>query len=511
MTMHRIREVLRLKHECGLSHETIARALGIAKGSVANYVAAAQAAGVSAALARELDDAALLERLHPQRYVRRGYAVPQFAHVHWELRRKGVTLQLLWEEYREGCGPGMLAYSRTRFCELYGAFAATLRRSMRQEHKAGEKLFVDYAGQTVRVIDAATGEIWGASVFVAVWGASNYTFACATATQQQADWIAAHVAAFEYFGGSPVLLVPDNARALITKPDRYEPETHRAYEAMAEHYGCAVLPARPRKPRDKASVEAGVLLVSRWILARLRDRRFFSLAEVNAAIAPLLDILNDKPFQKLQGSRRSWFDLLERPVIRALPEAAYEYAQFKRAKVSRIDYHIEFGRHFYSVPHALVGQKVDLRVTASCVEVLFRNRRVASHARSNVAGGYTTVADHMPASHRAHREWTPRRLIDWAASIGGATRSVVVHILESKPHPEQGYRACLGMLNLAKTYSPVRLEAASARAVLIRSFSAKSVRSILQSGLDQQPVQQTLYAETPMPEHGNVRGPDYYH
>lgn len=511
MTMHRIREVLRLKYECGLSHGTIARALSIAKGSVANYVAAAQAAGVSAALARELDDAALLERLHPQRYVRRGYAVPDLAHVHRELRRKGVTLQLLWEEYREGCGPGMLPYSRTRFCELYGAFAARLRRSMRQEHKAGEKLFVDYAGQTVPVIDAGTGEIRPASVFVAVWGASNYTFACATASQRQADWIGAHVAAFEYFGGAPVLLVPDNARALITNPDRYEPEAHRAYEAMAEHYGCAVLPARPRKPRDKPAVEAGVLLVSRWILARLRDRCFFSLAEVNAAIVPLLEILNDKPFQKLEGNRRSWFELLECPVIRALPETAYEYAQFKRAKVSRIDYHIEFERHFYSVPHALVGQEVDLRVTACCVEVLLRNRRVASHARSNVAGAYTTVPDHMPASHRAHREWTPRRLIDWAATIGGATRSVVVHILESKPHPEQGYRACLGMLNLAKTYSPARLEAASARAVLIRSFSAKSVRSILQSGLDQQPVQRTLYAETPMPEHGNVRGPDYYH
>lgn len=511
MTMHRIREVLRLKYECGLSHETIARALGIAKGSVANYVAAAQVAGISASVARELDDAALLTRLHPQRYVRHGHAVPDFAHVHREVHRKGVTLQLLWEEYREGCAPGMLPYSRTRFSELYAAFAATLRRSMRQEHKAGEKLFVDYAGQTVPVIEPSTGEIRPASVFVAVWGASNYTFACATATQRQADWIGAHVAALQYFGGAPVLLVPDNAKALITKADRYEPEAHRAYEAMAAHYGSAVLPARPRKPRDKPAVEAGVLLVSRWILARLRDRRFFSLTEVNAAIAPLLEILNDKPFQKLEGSRRSWFELLERPVIRALPETAYEYAQFKRAKVSRIDYHVEFERHFYSVPHALVGQEIDLRVSATTVEALFRHRRVASHARSNVVGGYTTVADHMPASHRAHREWTPARLINWATDIGGATRSVVVHILESKPHPEQGYRACLGMLNLARTYGPKRLEAACGRAVLIRAFSAKSVRSILQSGLDQQPVQRTLYAEAPMPEHGNVRGPQYYH
>ncbi len=509
ITMQRIREVLRLKHECGLSHERIARALKIAKGSVANYVAAAERAGLTAQGVRELDDAAMLERLHPQRYVHKRFVVPDLAQVHRELRRKGVTLQLLWEEYRDGCQG--TPYSRTRFSELYGAFARTLRRSMRQTHIAGEKLFVDYAGQTVALIDPKSGNERRAQVFVAVWGASNYAFAMATATQNKADWIGAHVAALTYFGGAPVLLVPDNARALISDPDRYEPVTNRSYEALAQHYGCAVLPARPRKPRDKAAVEAGVLLVERWILARLRHRRFYSLAEVNTAIAPLLEILNDKPFQKLEGSRRSWFELLERPVIRPLPAIPYEYAQFKLARVSRLDYHVEFDRHYYSVPHALVGQDVELRVTSATVEVLFRHRRVASHARSCVRGGYTTVGEHMPASHRAHREWTPTRLINWGISVGSATGSVVRHILESKPHPEQGYRACLGMLKLARKYGPARLEAACARALLIGAYSRQSVLSILQNGLDRQPVQKTLYADAPMPEHENVRGSDYFH
>ena len=509
ITMQRIREVLRLKHECGLSHAQIARALKIAKGSVANYAAAAQRAGLSAQDARALDDSALLERINPQRYVHKRFAVPDFAWAHRELRRKGVTLQLLWEEYREGCQG--TPYSRSRFVELYGAFAKTLRRSMRQEHKAGEKLFVDYAGPTIAYFDAANGQRREAQLFVAVWGASNYTYASATATQNKADWIGAHVGAFAYFGGAPVMLVPDNPRALISEPDRYEPITNRSYEAMAEHYGCVVLPARPGKPRDKPAAEAGVLLVERWILARLRDRRFYSLAEVNAAIAPLLERLNNKPFQKLEGSRRSWFDLLDRPAIRALPPIAYEYAEFKRARVSRLDYHVEFERHYYSVPHALVGHDVELRVTPSTVEVLFRNRRVASHARSSMRGAYTTVGDHMPASHRAHREWTPARLIDWAGTVGAATRSVVTHILESKPHPEQGYRACLGMLQLSRRYGAKRLEAACARAVLIGAFSRRSVLSILQNGLDQQPVHKTLYADTPMPEHGNVRGSDYFH
>jgi transposase len=300
---------------------------------------------------------------------------------------------------------------------------------------------------------------------------------------------------------------------LISEANRYEPEPNRTYQALAEHYGCAVLPARPRKPRDKAKVEAGVQLVERWILARLRNRRFFRLAELNAAIGELLEVLNNRPFQKLEGSRRSWFELLERPAVRPLPPAPFEYAEFKRARVSRLDYHIEFERHYYSVPHALVGQDVELRVTRSTVEVLYHHRRVASHPRSAVRGGYTTLPEHMPASHRAHQAWTPQRLLRWAASIGAATQSVVGHILESKPHPEQGYRACLGMLALARKFGERRLEAACVRAVAISAPSRKSVASILANGLEQQPLQRSLYddAAPQLPVHGNLRGPKYYH
>ncbi len=414
--MRRIREVLRLKHECALSNAQIAAALGIAKGSVANYLAAANAAGLSHTDALALDDATLDARLHPQRYVYPEFAVPDFVHIHRELRRKGVTLQLLWEEYRAQARG--IPYSRSRFCERYLEFRQRLRRSMRQTYVADEKPFVDYAGPTVPLIDPASGEISRAHIFVATWGASNYTYAEATASETKADWIAAHVNALTFFGGVPALLVPDNPRALIRDPDRYEPLGNRTYEALAEHYGCAILPARPGKPQDKAKVEAAVLLVERWILARLRHWRFHSLAELNTTIGQLLIELNDRPFQKLDGSRRSWFDLLDRPALRPLPSTRFEYADFKRARVSRLDYHVEFAHHYYSVPHALVGQEVELLITRHTIEVLFRHQRVASHARSTVRGGYTTVAEHMPASHRAHREWQSGA----AVALGGRHR-----------------------------------------------------------------------------------------
>lgn len=510
IAMRQIREVLRLKDECGLTYSQIARSLRIAKGSVANYLRSAEAAGLTHQEATRLDDAALTARLAPRQPVAPKFAAPDFALVHREFKRKGVTLTLLWEEYRAAAEG--VPYSRSRFFERYQDFVGTLRRSMRQTHIAGEKLFVDYAGQTVPVVDATSGEERRAHVFVAVWGASNFTYAEATWTETKRDWIGAHVNALTYAGGAPALLVPDNPKALIAEANRYEPEPNRTYQALAEHYGCAVLPARPRKPKDKAKVEAGVQLVERWILARLRHRRFFSLAELNAAMRELLEDLNNRPFQKLEGSRRSWFELLERPVIRPLPSTPFEYAEFKRAKVSRLDYHVEFERHYYSVPHVLVGQEVELRVTRSTVEVLYHHRRVASHARSSVRGGYTTVPEHMPASHRAHQAWSPQRLIAWAGRIGTATATVVTHILATKPHPEQGYRACLGMLALARKYGEARLEAACQRATQLGAHSRKSVASILASGLDRQPLQGSLYDEaSPLPAHANVRGPHYYH
>lgn len=507
--MRRIREVLRLKHECRLTYAEIARSLGIAKGSVANYLARAEGAGLTHEAAAALDDAALLARLAPRRHGPAQFEALDFGRIHRELKRKGVTLTLLWEEYCEAAQG--VPYSRSRFFERYQAFVRGLRRSMRQTHVAGEKLFVDFAGQTVAVIDAATGEERRAHIFVAVWGASNYAYAEATWRETQADWIGAQVNAFNHAGGAPALLVPDNPKALISEANRYEPIPNRTYQALAEHYGCAILPARPYKPQDKAKVEAGVLLVERWILARLRHRRFLSLHELNAAVAELLLLLNDRPFQKLEGSRRSWFELIERPALKPLPAIAFEYAEFKRARISRVDYHVEFERHYYSVPHALVGEEVELRVTRTTVEVLYRNRRIASHLRSARRGGYTTVPEHMPAAHRAHAQWTPQRLIHWAGTMGVATQSVVTYILETKPHPEQGYRACLGMLALARTYGNGRLEAACARAMHLGAKSRKSVASILANGLDRQPLQHPLYDEASLPPHANVRGAKYYH
>ena len=359
------------------------------------------------------------------------------------------------------------------------------------------------------IVDAATGEITRAQIFVATLGASNYTYACATPRQTTADWIGAQVQALEFIGGVPRLIVPDQTRSLIKTPDRYDPEPNRTYEEFARHYGCAVLAARPAHPRDKPKVEGSVLLVQRWILARLRNRQFFSLVELNRAISELLSDLNNRPFKKLPGCRRSAFESLDAPALRPLPAQRYAISRWKTAKVN-IDYHVEFEGHYYSVPHRLVGAKIDVRVTGCLLECFASNQRVAGHAVSAVRGGFTTVPDHMPASHRAHLEWTPAKLIAWGQRIGVSTAAVVTWQLEHRPHPEQGYRACLGLLALVRRYSAERLEAACTRAMAIRAPNLRSVTNILKCGLDRQP---SLFPATSSPaiEHENVRGPDYYH
>jgi len=506
--MRRIKEVLRLKFDCGLTQRQIAAALGVSLGAVSKYLAAAEAAGVDAARARALDETALealllgLRRSVP----RSGLAMPDCALIHREMKRKGLTLQLLWEEYREAHGEG--AYRYTQFCEHYRRYVAGLKRSMRQIHRAGEKLFADFAGPTVPILDPAGGVAGRAHIFVAVLGASNYTYACATASEAMADWIGSLAASLTFFGGVPELIVPDNPRALIAEPDPYEPVTNRTAQDFAAHYGTAILPARPRKPQDKAKVEVAVQVVERWILARLRHHRFFSLAELNAAIATLLEELNRRPFKKLDGCRRDWFERLDAPVLKPLPATAYELATFKACRVN-IDYHVEIDAHYYSVPHSLVRQQVEARLTRSTVEIVFRGRRVASHPRSSRRGAFTTVAEHMPAAHRAHREWSPGRLLNWAASIGVSARELVHRILDSKPHPEHGYRACLGLLSAGRKYGHARLEAACARALAIGAPTRRCVINILANGLDEQPIPAT--AELNLPAHDNVRGPDYFH
>jgi transposase len=511
--MRRIRDALRLHLQAGLSYGEVGRALQISKSAVGKFVSLARVAGLDWETAQVLSDEELEAKLYRPPLPRSSHQLePDFGHIHQELKRPGVTLMLLWEEYsRALADAGQPAYKYTSFCVKYRAFAQRQKRSMRQVHTGGEKLFVDYAGDTVPIVDAMTGEITRAQIFVATLGASSYTFACATARQTTADWVGAQVRALEFFGGVPKLIVPDQTRALIKNPDRYDPVPNRLYEEFARHYKTAILAARPAHPRDKPKVEAAVLLVERWILARLRNRRFFTLGELNGAIARLLDDLNQRPFKKLPGCRRSAFEQLDAPLLQPLPARRFLISRWKQAKVN-IDYHVEFEGHYYSVPHRLVGQRLELRVTDALLECFAANQRVACHNISPVRGGFTTVGEHMPASHRAHREWTPAKLVNWGKSIGVSTAAVVTWQLQHRPHPEQGYRACLGMMALARRYSDKRLEAACERAMAIRAPTLRSVTNILKSGLDRQNSLLTAApAAQAVIEHENVRGPDYYH
>jgi transposase len=499
--MRKIRDVLRLKLDARLSHEQIARSLGISKGVVAKYVGLAAAAGLDWPAVQICDDTSLERRLlaAPQRP--RGHVVPDYGRVHQELRKKGVTLMLLWEEYQLDHA-GSQTYRYSQFCEKYRLFAKTLKRSMRQIHRAGEKLFIDFAGPTIALTDGSR-----AHVFVAALGASSYTFACATPRETMRDWIESTVKALAFYGGVTQLIVPDNPRAMITEPDRYEPRSNDTVLDFARHYGTSILPARPYAPQDKAKVESAVQVVERWIMARLRHQRFATVAEVNEAIQPLLVRLNDKPFQKLPGSRASTFATLDAPALLRLPAQRYEIAHFRTVRV-HIDYHVEIASHRYSVPHALVGQVLEARITSGVVELLHRGERVASHVRNLRAGGFSTVAAHMPAAHRAHMEWTPQRLVHWGQDIGAATGVVVTRLLEERRHPEHGYRACLGLLSLVKRYGKPRVEAACCLALQIGACQYRHVRDILANNRDQTNV--TADGDWVSPDHAHVRGPSYY-
>jgi transposase len=448
-----------------------------------------------------LDEAALERRLlvAPQR--QSDFVQPDYGRVHQELRRKGMTLMLLWEEHRTEHADAQ-TYSYSQYCENYRRFAKRLKRSMRQVHHAGEKLFIDFAGPTVPLTDGGR-----AHIFVAALGASSYTFACATGRETMADWLGATAAALAFIGGAPQLIVPDNPRALIADANRYEPRANDTVLDFARHYGTSFLPARARHPQDKAKVESAVQVVERWILARLRHQRFATVHEVNLAIAPLLERLNQRPFQKLPGSRASAFAELDAPALQPLPTQRYELASFKTVRV-HIDYHIEVERHRYSVPHALVGQVLEARITRTTVELLHRGQRVASHARNERQGGFTTTAAHLPAAHRAHMEWSPERLIKWGRSVGPATAVAVTRLLEENKHPEHGYRACLGLLSLAKRYGKDRLEAGCTLALQLGACQYRHVRDILANNRDRHA--RVSQPEWTSPDHAHVRGPNYY-
>lgn len=504
--MHEITELLRLD-AAGLSQRQIAQSLGLSVGVINKYLQLAGQRGLAwplpeglppSALSRLLDQEGAAPAPTPQ-------AAPDFAAVHREMQRKGVTRLLLWEEYA-AARPGR-HYSYSQFCRLYRAWLAGLKATMRQTHRAGEKMFVDYAGPTVSIVDAGTGEVRAAQVFVAVLGASNYTYAEATFTQQLPDWVGSHVRAFEFFGGVPQLVIPDNLKSGVTKACRYEPLLNRTYQEMLAHYATAALPARPYKPRDKAKAEVAVQVVERWLLARLRHETFFSLADLNRALRRLLTSLNERPFKKLPGSRRSQFEALDRPALSPLPPHPYELAEWKRARV-HIDYHVEVAGHYYSVPHPLIRRELDVRLTAAAVECFLNGERVAAHPRSDRKGAHSTLPEHMPKAHRAHQEWTPGRFLNWALSVGPHARDLVQHLLTDRPHPEMGFRSCLGLLSLARRYGNARLEAACQRALALGSPTRRSVVSILEKGLDAQPPPEA--ADLSLPTHCNIRGAAYY-
>ena len=508
LPMKYIREVLRLRHAGGLSQREIARSLSLGLGTVCECLRSAAAAGLSWPLP-ELDDTQLGRLLGGQANepARPARALPDLTHIHTELRRRGVTLQLLWIEYLRD-HPG--GYGYTQFCEHYRRFARRLSPPMRQVHRAGEKCFVDFAGQKPWITNRRTGELIAGELFVGVLGASSYTYAEVVDSQELPHWIAAHVRMLEFFDGVAQILVPDCLKDAVRIPCRYEPLLNRTYQDLAAHYQTAVIPARPGHPRDKAKVEAGVLVAERWLLAVLRNRAFFSVAEINEAIRPLLASLNTRPMKHLGASRRELYERLDRPALRALPVNRYEMAEWKDCTVN-IDYHIDVEHNYYSVPYQLVGESVEARMTCSVVEILYRSRRIASHVRLRGRGQYATLTEHMPRSHQAHAEWSPSRLIGWAEKTGPATGRVVAEILKSRPHPEQGYRSCLGIIRLAQRHGAARVEAACARAQRLHAASYKTVRNILGAGLEALPFDEPTETPHNLPDHENIRGAGYFH
>jgi transposase len=500
--MRKIREILRLKFT-GLSPRKIAASVGTALSTIQECLRRTSQASLSWPLPDELDDERIEALLYPQKPREDAAVLPDFAHVQRELARPGMTRMLLWQEYKAE-HPDGLQY--TAFCIHYRKWLErTAEPVMRFEHRAGDKCFVDYAGQTAEVIDRTSGEIRQAQVFVAVLGCSNYTYVEASWSQALADWLGAHVRALAFFGGTPAALVPDNLKSGVDRAHRYDPDLNRAYAEFAEHYGVAILPARVRKPRDKSKVETAVQIVERWILARLRDRQFFSLAELNAAIDQLLIELNERPFQKLDGSRRSRFIELDRPALKALPPRAYEYAQWKLAKVHP-DYHIEVDHAYYSVPYKHIGERVEVRVSARMLEIFAKRQLIASHIRLFKRGARATLDAHRPANHRAIIDTTIERLMQRAEAIAPSVAQVLAEQFNRKRHPEEALRVAQGILRLAQDFSPARLAAACERALILKACNYRSVRALIVT-----PPTESGDARQLSLMHENVRGPEYFH
>ena len=506
LSMRKLSEVLRLGLEQKLSVRQIARSCCLARSTVSDYLGRARAAGLSWPLPEGLDEERLNARLFPVHD--RGLSArqpPDGAYIRNELRRKHVTLQLLWEEYRAHTPEG---YGYSQYCQLYRDWLGKQAISLRQEHRAGEKLFVDFAGDTIPIHDPITGAVTQGHLFVAVLGCSNYTYAEVTSSEQLPDWIGAQVRALEFIGGVPLVVVPDNTKTAVKSPCRYDPDINQTYQDLAEHYGFAVIPARRGKPKDKAKVENGVLIAERWILAALRHQTFFSLGEANSAVAGLLSRLNEHAFKKLPGCRKEVFERLDRPELKPLPKRPYELAEWKTAGVN-VDYHVEIDGHYYSVPYRLIGQRVSARFTRSSVEFFHKSQRVAAHVRSFLKGRHTTLPEHRPPAHAHHLEWTPERIASWAESIGPNCRMAALAIMASRPLPEHGFRPCLGLIRLGRRYSHDRVDRACLRALKLNIVGYRHIENILKSGRDQIPEPEARAAPRVL-GHDNVRGAQYY-
>jgi len=508
--MRKIKEVLRLHYEQHRSHREISRSVDIGLGSVSHYLKRASAAKISWPLPDGISDQALYNKLFDAKEVSKNTkALLDFAKTHQELKKKGVTLQLLWYEYKEAHPEG---YSYSRYCGLYQKYCSKLNPSMRITHHAGEKLFVDYSGLTIDWIERETGIVHQAEVFVAVLGASNYTYVEACESQSLKCWINAHIPAFEFFQGVPCCVVPDNLKAGITKAHLYDPDVNASYQEMANYYGIAVVPARIYSPKDKPKVEVGVQGIQRWIIAPLRHMRFFSIEAINQAFAPLLKSYNERPFQELEGCRLSQYTDLDRPALKSLPATRYYYAQWKKAKAG-IDYHVTFEKHHYSIPYQYLKEKIDLRITQSTIECFHQGLRIAIHQRS-YKPGHTTLKEHIPKAHQAYVTWTPERLKAWALKTGPYTQALIEELINLHKIPEQSFRACLGILRLGQRYGKERLEQAAYRGLKIGAIRYRNIASILSSELDKQPLnlpESEAKAETTRPHHENVRGAEYYH
>jgi transposase len=505
--MRRLRDLLRLKYDAGLSHRAIAHACAMGLGTVTAYLQRAAAAGVTWPLPEDLDDGALEARLfaRPATPLAGDRVVPAWAELHQELKKPGVTLALLWTEYR---GQHPTGYAYSQFCERYRRWARALKPSMRQVHRAGEKLFVDFSGQRPHLVDPTTGELVVVELFVGVLGASALIYAEATRSQDLPSWVDAHVRMLDAFHGSPAIWVPDNLKSGVTTAHRYEPEINRTYAELAQHYGAVVIPARVATPTDKPKAEVSVQIAQRWVLAALRHQTFFTLADLNVAIRARVAAINARVMKGLGVSRRMLFEQIDRPALRPLPRTRYELATWQPCRVN-IDYHVQVDHNFYSVPYQLVHARVEARGTQQTVEVFFKGHRVAVHARLTGRGRFSTHVAHMPHAHRAHAEWTPSRLIAWAEHSGPATGRFVAGILERRPHPEQGYRACLGLMRLGRTHGTDRLEAACQRAERLRSYRLRTVEHILKNQQDRLPLEDPAPAR-PVLTHENVRGATYY-